>query len=1295
MKKVYNLFAAATLLVAGSVNASAERFWSYDGSKQATAESIEVGKDYALQAGHSLAAGSTIFLAGQKFTQTSYLSLENIYTFELVNGILGANGEKVYNLKRKDGQYLAEVTNGAFYTMQQDRAWKIVVKDVQGIDGTKTYTRPVEPTEDNPNPTPENFTGIAAYIEEAKDLKKTGDGDGTLPWKLNEIAFVPQNGSLGSGVVTISDYKSKDEKDPYAEYNFLLHYPTDNTLAGQAGKGTNYNRNTWGIFEATKNSAQVSLENLVQTMTQGRDLMEEVLRDFSVGTESGQYSVEKHTALKALWEKWKAHQEGTTVLNDDQMDELAGALPKAYEDFVTSGIPLKAGYYIFTSFRTNTASWPSSTPAQYPYGGQDDGYDDGALYDGNATNEKDQMLRWSFKPKQGADFSIADLDSVGYTYEYAKFVWEVIAANKKDEDGNDLFYFKNAETGNYIGKVPQGKQRIYMTKEPEVAYTIVASKEFPGNYNFYSPELPVRTEANAPSPAKFSGIHTQLDNTEVTAWDYRVAGSCWKVRPLTKADVDKMVAAVAQPKRDKKLAALILDAQTALDRGYSYMGVTQAGGTEKIASSTNGEYSEVDGLVTSADQLKCPMADSQEGQNIGDLVDGNLGTFFHSTWHGDGEAWPGRGIHYLQVTPSEEMDALLIKWIKRQTDAGNSVRGALHKVAIYGTNSDDALNVDKETTDNEDGSSVTVYDHWKKEGQGWDSLGVTTFTYPYEIVKADETKVANQAGTAYFKANKKYKHFRIVVLSRVNDGGKPNGNYFFHGSEFRLYHGAYDPQASLIGSVPTELVDKLKAEIKKSQEMVDAKTSTDAQIEAMKAAYDEFMKKYPDPNKIKNALAAAKALEEAAVEQDGLGYYDAGAKGEFKTIIDEVQAQLDGILAKGQPTVEQVDDMLAKLNAANATFASKLHVPASGLLRIKSVSSNPSNNGRFVFAPTSSRKQHLRDGGKKKDEGADTYSEDPEFENQINSYWQAEKTEKGYSFKNLYTGLYMAPVKNSRTMSQSDEPYFFEVVYAKHPGAFNLKIAKDDASEDHIFLNAQPGGDFNLVLWNSANKNDNSAFEFVTDMTPSLEDGYTHALESKTAPQIITLPIEVTVNGDDADRFFVVKGQNSATGDIELDKAPKTLMAGVPYIYIPAKDNTSDIVRFIPTAESVEAIKPLTKPVAEEEKPMKGLVGVFEVTKVGKDYGVFSTDRSKVLLGEGNDNIQPNTGYFGVLPVVTEKGVASLPSNGTITAIVGAVVSNTSSKAAGIYTISGQRLSSAKNLPAGVYVINGKKVVVK
>ena len=99
------------------------------------------------------------------------------------------------------------------------------------------------------------------------------------------------------------------------------------------------------------------------------------------------------------------------------------------------------------------------------------------------------------------------------------------------------------------------------------------------------------------------------------------------------------------------------------------------------------------------------------------------------------------------------------------------------------------------------------YDAWKKNG--WDSLTVSTFTYPYALQVNADTKINNAVGTAHFKAPQPYKYYRMEVLTNGGNNAMNSGNKFFYGSEFRVYKGAFDQVASPIASVPAADVTAL------------------------------------------------------------------------------------------------------------------------------------------------------------------------------------------------------------------------------------------------------------------------------------------------------------------------------------------------------------------------------------------------------------------------------------------------------------------------------------------------------
>ena len=93
MKKVCNLFALTALLVAGATSASA-RHWGANVNDGAVTN-IVAGQSYVLQPAFSEAANGNCFLAGQKFTTTTSLTLDNVFVFE------STGDGKTFYLKRK------------------------------------------------------------------------------------------------------------------------------------------------------------------------------------------------------------------------------------------------------------------------------------------------------------------------------------------------------------------------------------------------------------------------------------------------------------------------------------------------------------------------------------------------------------------------------------------------------------------------------------------------------------------------------------------------------------------------------------------------------------------------------------------------------------------------------------------------------------------------------------------------------------------------------------------------------------------------------------------------------------------------------------------------------------------------------------------------------------------------------------------------------------------------------------------------------------------------------------------
>ena len=1258
MKQVYKLLASAAVVLVGVTNLSA-RNWS---PATNAVTQIEAGKKYALQ-GIVSAAGNNRYLQGTAFTEKSYLSSDGVFEFVPVEGVKDAADNQVYYLKvsgKTKDQYVSVPGNKTFYTSSTNRAWKVVVKEAVKQDPQKSYDW--QTTKDNGGDTTIVLRGKDAYVRESM-----ADNDGVNKFDLSTLTFTDRNDA-----VVIVSYQSKNpkKKEQDAEYDFFL---TNEAGDLSVNKGTNYSKNVWNIFEVEENNAKTSLNNVLDaTFGEGFDidgLVDATKKDaYVLGTDIGQYDAAKYAVLKDLYTKAKAAVDGGSELADTELDKLAEELPKAFNDFKASGKPLTEGYYIVESYRSH----------------KETGYDGGALYDEGAVKPGAKRLLWTYKGgattyKQGEELDHKSL----------KFIWKV----EKDNAHPGFFFFKNMQTERYINKSePAGfNQTVEMSNERLASYNIVANRNQAGFFTFYSPDLWRGKGFGGATKDRweFGGLHPGGDHERVVVWDWQAPASAFYARTITQEQIDKLLSVAQQGINNDKANALVNQAQAALDKGYAYMAVNEQGTRLEFANSGDFSKDNDPGLVTSADHLKCPMADKDEGKDLNFLLDGDANTFFHSTWHGGEDAW--KGNHFLQFQLEAPQQELLLKWVKRVHDNANG--GAPAKVTLWGTKSDEALDKGKENKTNDAGEEVMDYDAWKK--QGWDSLAVSTFNYPYAIKVGEATK-NNYAGVAYFKVPAGYKNFRLEVVSRANGAGADgNGNRFFYGSEFRVYKGAYDEVNSLNASVPKADIDALNAAIAKLNTEVKAEKATKESIEALQKAYDQFLKNYPEPKRVTDALAEAQKLSTSSVEGAEVGYYKEGAKAKLEAVITSVKTQLEAQVKTKAPNVEQINAYLAELNAGLAEFAKQLIMPEAGVYRIQSASAEKTREGRMITAINSSRESHLKMWGRVLDpNNKGVYKDEDGFSSVLGAYWDVQKVENGYTLKNVYTGLYAAPKSGQAVMSQSETPYVFSVTFAKTPGCFNFVIKADDAEAKKIYVNAESD---NLVLWNSAEGQDNSAFKFLPateDLKKALdpEDGFRVYVQAKVA-QIITLPVNAGFDPSNG-QFYTVIGQD-AESKIQLAAVTDNkLNAGQAYVYKPAEKNESNFVTLYPTKD-VNMDYTKLNPTHTPGQAVNGLTPVFENTRLNEESGIFNRDHSLVLLSEPNESVAANTGYFDKMPVTDKKGDAELKAEDTITSLGRVVVLNGKAGKAGVYTLSGVRVNNANHLPAGVYIVNGKKQVVK
>lgn len=162
MKHVYQTMMAACVLTSvGSINAAAD-YWSVSvGENPVTADNIEAGKQYVFQSAASAKAGSAAYLFGDKFiTSTTGFNDKGVFTFEKANEKV--KDLEVYYIKSQTGEYVALPGSSSFYTKQVERAWKVVVVEVDVKNPEEAYDYQEEGKD------PVKHKGINAYIWRAK-----------------------------------------------------------------------------------------------------------------------------------------------------------------------------------------------------------------------------------------------------------------------------------------------------------------------------------------------------------------------------------------------------------------------------------------------------------------------------------------------------------------------------------------------------------------------------------------------------------------------------------------------------------------------------------------------------------------------------------------------------------------------------------------------------------------------------------------------------------------------------------------------------------------------------------------------------------------------------------------------------------------------------------------------------------------------------------------------------------------------------------------------------------------------
>ena len=248
-------------------------------------------------------------------------------------------------------------------------------------------------------------------------------------------------------------------------------------------------------------------------------------------------------------------------------------------------------------------------------------------------------------------------------------------------------------------------------------------------------------------------------------------------------------------------------------------------------------------MITSVDQMDNRYGDSSEGQNLGNLIDGDASTFWHTTWHGLAEGVDpfyyygedyedGLECHFLQISGMDKMVGDCELYLRERDGADND---RVKTLVVMGT------------------------DNLKNEDEDWDEI--LRVTLPH-TGKGEEN-------TVFFHMDEAYPYIRLFAID--TDYSSYAYRTFWHAAEIQFYTVEENPNSQfvLMGEVAQALQDAYDANCATPDDEI-----TLEMYEALKKAYEDFLASgLVDPAELRAALEQYAKATEGVVEGTNPGYW--------------------------------------------------------------------------------------------------------------------------------------------------------------------------------------------------------------------------------------------------------------------------------------------------------------------------------------------------------------------------------------------------------------------------------------
>ena len=869
------------------------------------------------------------------------------------------------------------------------------------------------------------------------------------------------------------------------------------------------------------------------------------------------------------------------------------------------------------------------------------------------VQDNKQLLGWSA-------YTVPEVLDV----ESARHIWKVTKSSVKNAttgENDDVYTFQSYFTNEFASATTTSGDRFTMAAEP-ANFTI--DKEA---------ALAAQTGSFVIYPYGKSGQKMNTyNNGAIGIWAWTDAGNCFRFQTVDESAVAGLEETIRQAALNEKLQTLLTDAQT-------------------LKSNNDGSL----GMVTNGSQLSSNFPDA-EAPNPANLLDNNLGTYFHTSWR-DKDAEQGV-YHYIQADLGIAVDALTLDYVKRWRTSTTSNHAPLTALV--------------EVTNDPEGE--------------WTSLEDFTFDYnknvdyPASVAGKDTTLVGGGGEATIDFGGNKYRYIRLSVTSVLINEKQEGHNYFTHPFWYLAelhFKSNTTPNYELVDADLRARFEGLMAQAATELEAGAAKQET---IDALTAAYNAVLASIPDPIRIVNAVAEAKALRAKAQAGNEPGYFPYEAIAKFDAAIatanDAVKAGI---------TLAEIESVIAALDAATVEFNGALILPTVGShYVIRSASTKVGfgddhwNSARAPLASVSNAasaalKITYLDGSHITEEGApltpiEELVDSADVYNDMRNIWLVEEAGEGkIVLRNVGTGMYLSEGQTENSSGQAYQSAEKSAVtyYLAGPGKFVFVAGLVSGNE--TYFNCNSAG--SVVTWNA--KDDENAFWSFEAVDPErVEAPYYYLSLAPGRMHIVTLPVDV-IGGSCVYGDYVLVGQ-SADNKLVLTPGANInedgiIPAGMPFIVTVPADapNGTQNVQMEYILEDGETYMDGTVKYVFEPVKVAGLQGTLcETAVAGVGCAVLNAEGIQAIKTSGV-TVGVNSGYFDgtqTLDVVAGDGDITLdiPENFVLNSINDAIVLKGENN--NVYSVSGVLVrknvkgdAAVKGLPAGLYIVNGEKVVVK